>query len=83
MDLKHAFMHFPVSDKFAQYQGVIFDDKIYRYKKLAWGTSFAPFALQSFSSLIARYLKEKFDKIHAFVYMDDFLITGITKEEVD
>lgn len=83
VDLKHAFMHFPVSEKFAQYQGVIFNGKIYRYKKLAWGTSFAPFALQSFSSLIVRHLKEKFNKINAYVYMDDFLITGVSREEVN
>ena len=74
-------MHIDISDKFASYSGFQYGGDFYKYKNLPWGTSIAPFVLQSFTESISDMLRDKF-QVNTRVYLDDFLITHSEKEKV-
>jgi len=75
LDLSNAFMHFEVNRKLQEYQCFEFEGKIYSYKRLTWGTSIAPYVLQTFMEAVCEYVKIR-TNASVLVYMDDFCITG-------
>jgi hypothetical protein len=45
VDISHAFLHFEVSDQLKRLQGFRHNGKVYRWTKLIWGTSAAPYIM--------------------------------------
>ncbi len=79
LDLKDAFLFLNVCEETSWYQCFVFEGKTYRWKRMIWGTNFAPFVmstlLRSFSIMVPKIMK--CDNLKAILqYIDDFLILG-------
>lgn len=74
VDLTHSFMHLPIDEKFQSVCGFKGPDgTLYRWIKLVWGSSCAPFIMQRFSEIFTVYVNKHTNSL-IIVYADDFLI---------
>ena len=65
VDLKHAYFHIPLSEKFARYTGFSFDDTIFRFEAMPFGVNVAP---QVFTDFVKVLLKDwRFPRVSRFM----------------
>lgn len=81
VDLSDSYMHFEMNDETSWYQCFFAGGEAYRWKKMIWGTNFAPYWMQTITSSICKALKKVFPKAEFLVYLDDFLVIAKEKED--
>lgn len=75
IDLKDAYLQMEVAEPYRKYLIIATHKGYYRYKRLPFGVSSSPLIFQ-------RYMDELLQGIeHTGVYLDDIIITGMTREE--
>ena len=77
-DAASAYLSFKVDDSIKGYQVVKVGNRLYRFTRMMWGTSFAPAYMSMVSDVVIRYVSLQYPEVVCLAYMDDFLIEGKT-----
>ena len=79
VDLKHAYFHIPLSEKFARYTGFSFDDTILRFEAMPFGVNVAPQVFTDFVKVLLKHWRSQ--GITVYGYLDDLLIVASSHDE--
>ena len=80
LDLKDAYLHVPIHSSDRRWLGFCLKNQVYRFNSLLFGLSTAPRTFTRIIKMIEEHphLRQKF----VFVYLDDWLLTAPSKEEL-
>ena len=77
VDLKDAYFHVTIHQKYRKYLRLIFKDTIYQFVALPFGLSLAPRTFTKCMAPVAAYLR--LQGIQIYPYIDDWLIVSRSK----
>lgn len=80
IDLEDAFMHVPLPDQVSWTSCCWSGDRLYRFKRMIWGTSFAPFVMQVITKSMCSIVKSLSPDSQIYCYLDDIIILNKTAE---
>jgi hypothetical protein len=81
-DLKGGFHHVMMDAEASKYLGVAWNARHYRWRRLPFGTSHAPFVFCLLTAEVAFILRRRDARV-LLAYVDDFIVAGATKAECD
>uniref|UniRef100_A0A0N5BP02 Reverse transcriptase domain-containing protein n=1 Tax=Strongyloides papillosus TaxID=174720 RepID=A0A0N5BP02_STREA len=73
-DISSAYYSITVNKKSRQLFVVKYNNKTYVYKRMPMGISIAPKIFSRVTGAITMHIREKYDNVMAFNYLDDFLV---------
>ena len=76
IDLKNAFFNIPLNEKARHITTFNFNGNYYRFRKMPFGLSIAPFACQTLSNCIVNWCRQRDPTIKCWAHLDDFLFFG-------
>lgn len=79
IDLKDAYLHVPMWAEHRAFLRFRYDQRTYEFLTLPFGLSTAPRVFTRLVKVVAGILRRR--QVQIFVYLDDWLIVGETKEE--
>ena len=77
IDLKDAYFHIPIHPVHRKFLRFVFQDTHYQFAALPFGASIAPRAFTKILGALGGYLRSQ--KIHIFMYLDDWLVKNQIK----
>ena len=77
LDMKDAYFHVPVHEKYRKYMRFAIGDQVYQFKAMCFGLAPAPLIFTKLLRPLAEYLRKKGILIH--FYLDDWLIRARCK----
>ena len=81
IDLKDAYWHVPVAQKFRKFLGFKLGEESYRFKVMPFGLNIAPRMFTKLVNVVIKCLRQK--NVLVVNYLDDWLVWGQTKVECE
>jgi len=84
VDLSNSFLAINVTEETKRMMGFFIGSQPYRFTRAMWGLKGSPCILSEINRVLRLVvLKEMDDKVEVTVYVDDFLIVGRNKNDVN
>jgi hypothetical protein len=80
LDLKDAYFHVPIKESFRKFLRFVVQGRVYQFRALPFGLATAPRVFTKLINQVAKRLHREGIRFH--FYLDDWLILGQSKEQV-